>query len=82
MSVDFHKFGIESPLTLVRFNRMKPNGSPQKAVDHTKAYFIVLFENKDDLSALAHSILFEKLIKVNTKKLHLKLHTKRGNYNS
>jgi len=45
------------------------------------AYFCVIFENKEDLNALAHDILFEKTVKVNGKKLHLMLHTKRGNYN-
>jgi RNA recognition motif-containing protein len=42
---------------------------------------LVIFETKADLNALAYNILFEKTIKVTEKKLHLKLHNKKGNYN-
>jgi len=78
---DFDKFGIESPLSLARNNRLKPVQNNNASADQHKIYFLVTFENKDDLNTIAHSILFEKTIRIGTKKLHLKLHTKRGNYN-
>jgi hypothetical protein len=34
------------------------------------------------MNTLAHNILFEKTVKIANKNLHLKLHTKKGCYNS
>jgi len=39
-------------------------------------------ESADDRNKLAYQILFEKQVKIGQKKLHMMLHTKRGNYNS
>lgn len=53
-----------------------------QAASSTSAYFLVSFESRQDMNALAHNILFEKTLKISGKNLHLKLHTKKGCYNS
>ena len=75
---DYDKYGIESVLVHARNARFKKQ-EPKK---ETHAYFLLIFENRDDMKKLAHNILFEKTVRVKDKKIHLMLHTKKGNYNS
>lgn len=41
----------------------------------------VKFDTKEDMIKVAHTIIFEKVLMLNQKKLHMRLHKKYGDYN-
>jgi hypothetical protein len=75
---DYTSFGIDNYMQYSRSNNR--NNKPQRNTDHQ--FFLVRFENKEDLIKMAHNILFDKTIKINDRTLHMMLHNKKGNYNS